>query len=141
MADALAQARWPYRVFGGLLGIFAVIALMLSAVGIYAVTAYSVAQRNQEIGVRMALGANGRQVTWLVLRRAAVQMAVGLALGLVAALGLARLIRSILVKSTADDPMTYVAVVGIFVVVTIVASLVPSRRATRLDPLAVLRSE
>jgi putative ABC transport system permease protein len=141
MADALAQSRWPYRVFGGLLGIFAVIALVLSAVGIYAVTAYSVAQRTQEIGVRMALGANSNQVTWLVLRRAAMQMAVGLALGLGAALGVARVLRSILVKSTANDPTTYVVVVAIFVVVTVVASVLPSRRATRLDPLAVLRAE
>ncbi len=141
LAESFAQARWPYRVFGGLLGIFALIALLLSSVGIYAVTAYSVAQRAQEMGVRMALGANGSQLTWLVLRRAAWQTGIGLVVGLAAGLGLSRVIKSILVQSTADDPLTYATVVGIFVAVTLIASIVPSRRATRLDPLVVLRAE
>ena len=141
LARSFAHARWPYRVFGGLLGIFALIALLLSSVGIYAVTAYSVAQRAQEMGVRMALGATGRQLTWLVLHRAAWQTAIGLVVGLAAGFGLSRVIKSILILSTADDALTYVTVVGIFVVVTLVASIVPSRRATRLDPLDVLRAE
>ena len=141
LAESFAQARWPYRVFGGLLGIFALIALLLSSVGIYAVTAYSVAQRAQEMGVRMALGASGGQLTWLVLRRAAWQTVTGLILGLGAGFGLSRVIKSILVQSTADDALTYATVVAIFVVVTLVACVVPSRRATRLDPLVVLRAE
>ena len=141
LADALAQERWPYRVFGGLLGVFALIALVLSTIGIYAVTAYSAAQRMQEIGVRMALGAARRQITWLVLRRAAWQTVAGLLVGFAAGFGLSRLIRSILVQSTADDPLTYVAVVTIFIVVTLVASIVPSRRAASLDPNVVLRAE
>jgi predicted permease len=141
LAESFAEARWPYRVFGGLLGIFALIALLLSSVGIYAVTAYSVAQRAQEMGVRMALGATGGQLIWLVLRRAAWQTAIGLAVGLGAGFGLSRVIKSILVQSTADDALTYAAVVAIFVVVTLVACVVPSRRAARLDPLVVLKSE
>jgi predicted permease len=141
LAESFAQTRWPFRVFGGLLGIFALIALLLSSIGIYAVTAYSVAQRAQEMGVRMALGANGRQLTWLVLRRAAWQTGIGLVVGLGAGFGLSRVIKSILVQSTADDPLTYATVVGIFVAVTLAASIVPSRRATRLDPLVVLRAE
>ncbi|RPJ60856.1 MAG: FtsX-like permease family protein, partial [Acidobacteria bacterium] len=141
LAESFAQARWPYRVFGGLLGIFAVIALLLSSVGIYAVTAYSVAQRAQEMGVRMALGATGPQLTWLVLRRATWQTGIGLVVGLGSGYGLSRVIKSILVQSTADDALTYVTVVGIFIVVTLVASVLPSRKATRLDPLVVLRAE
>jgi putative ABC transport system permease protein len=141
LADALAEARWPYRVFGGLLGVFALIALVLSAVGIYAVTSYAVAQRRQEIGVRMALGANGAQVTWLVMRRAAWQLGLGLGVGLAAAVGVGRVLHSIVVRGVTGDPATYLVVVGIFVAVTVLASIVPSRRATRLDPLAVLRAE
>jgi putative ABC transport system permease protein len=77
MDQLLAQQRWPFRVFGSMFAIFAVIALVLSAVGLYAVTAYSVTQRTAEIGVRMALGAQSKQVMWLVLKRALVQLAIG----------------------------------------------------------------
>src|SRR5258708_8155409 len=77
MDQQLAQQRWPFRVFGSMFAIFAVIALSLSSVGLYAVTAYSVAQRTQEIGVRVALGAQAAQVWWLVMRRAVVQPVVG----------------------------------------------------------------
>jgi ABC-type antimicrobial peptide transport system permease subunit len=128
-------------VFGGLLGIFALIALGLSMLGVYAVTSYSVAQRTAEIGVRMALGASGGTITWLVLRRAVIQAAVGLVVGSLAGFGLSRVLTSVLVKSTADDPLTYVAVIGVFVATTIVACLVPAWRATRVDQLAVLRTE
>ncbi len=87
MNEFLAQVRWPYRVFGTMFAIFAVIALVLSAVGIYAVTAYSVTQRTQEIGVRMALGAQRGQVSWLILRQGLIQLAIGLTIGLSRARG------------------------------------------------------
>ena len=86
----LAQQTWPYRVFGTLFAIFAVIALVMSAVGLYAVMAYSVTQRTTEIGVRMALGADGRQVSWLILKRGLWQMGARPALGLAGAFGLSR---------------------------------------------------
>ena len=81
--EMLRQQMWPYRVFGSLFAIFALIGLLLSSVGLYAVVAYSVTQRTQEIGVRMALGAQGSQVTWMILRRGLVQLALGLVIGLV----------------------------------------------------------
>ena len=81
MDARLAQMRWPMRVFGSMFTIFAVIALILSAVGLYAVTAYSVSQRTSEIGIRMALGAQPEQVLWLVLRRSLLQLAIGLPMG------------------------------------------------------------
>jgi putative ABC transport system permease protein len=141
MEQALAQNRWPHRVFGTLFTIFAFIALVLSAVGIYAVTAYSVTQRTQEIGVRMALGAQARQVSWLILRQGLVQLAIGLTLGGAGALAAGPVLQTLLVQIKPTDPATLAAIGLVFTVVTVVACLIPARRATRLDPLAALRVE
>ena len=91
--ERLAVQRWPYRVFGSMFAIFALVALVLSAVGLYAVTAYSVTQRTQEIGIRMALGAQASQVRWLILRQGIVKLAIGLPIGLAGALGVGTLLR------------------------------------------------
>jgi putative ABC transport system permease protein len=139
MDQFMAQARWPYRVFGSMFAIFACIALVLSAVGIYAVTAYAVTQRTQEIGVRMALGAQGSQVSWLILRQGLVQLAIGLALGLAGAWPLSGVLQSLVVQIPTKDPLTFAAIVAILVAVTLAACLVPTRRATRVDPLVALR--
>jgi putative ABC transport system permease protein len=141
MNQFLAQQRWPYRVFGSMFAIFAAIALVLSAVGIYAVTAYAVTQRTQEIGVRMALGAQQGQVSWLILRQGLVQLAIGLTLGLGGALPLSGVLQTLVVQIPTKDPTTFVAIAAILTAVTVAACLVPARRATRLDPLAALRSE
>jgi predicted permease len=141
MDQQLAQQRWPFRVFGSMFAIFALIALALSAVGLYAVTAYSVAQRTQEIGVRMALGAQAGQVWWLVVRRGLVQLAIGLAIGLAGALGVGQLLQSLLVQTGTRDPITLVSIVLLLMVVSIGASFWPARRATRLNPVAALRNE
>ena len=141
MDQFLAQARWPYRVFGSMFAIFAGIALVLSAVGIYAVTAYSVTQRTQEIGVRMALGARRGQVSWLILRRGLIQLAIGLALGLAGALPLSGVLQSLVVQIPTRDPVTFSAIATILIAVTIAACLIPARRATKLDPLVALRAE
>jgi ABC-type antimicrobial peptide transport system permease subunit len=141
MDQQLAEQRWPFRVFGSMFAIFALIALALSAVGLYAVTAYSVAQRTQEIGVRMALGAQAGQVWWLVVRRGLVQLAIGLAIGLAGALGVGQLLQSLLVQTGTRDPITLVSIVLLMMVVSIGASFWPARRATRLNPVAALRNE
>jgi putative ABC transport system permease protein len=137
----LQQANWPYRVFGSLFAIFAIIALVMSAVGLYAVMAYSVTQRTMELGVRMALGANGGNVIWLILKRGLWQMALGLSLGLAAAFGVSRVLATLLVGISATDPLTFAAITAILGTVAIAACLIPARRATRVDPLVALRAE
>ena len=137
----LAQQQWPIRVFGTLFAIFALIALVLAAVGLYAVMAYSVTQRTQEIGVRMALGAAGRDVSWLILRRGLIQLVVGLTIGLAGAWFTSQALRPLLVQVTPNDPMTFAAISMLLSLVALAACLVPARRATRLDPLVALRRD
>jgi putative ABC transport system permease protein len=137
----LAQDRWPYRLFGGLFAIFALIGLGLSSVGLYAVMAYSVTQRTQEIGVRMTLGADRREVSWLVLKRGLVQLALGLTLGLGGALALSQVMRSVLVQVTPSDPVTFGTITLLLTLVSIAACLEPARRASRVDPVVALRAE
>jgi putative ABC transport system permease protein len=139
--QSLAQQRWPFRVFGSMFAIFALIALVLSAVGLYAVTAYSVAQRTQEIGVRMALGAQSAQVMWLVLRRGLVQLAIGVPIGIAGAFGVGKLLQSLLVQTSTRDPLTIASIAGLMIAVSLAACFWPARRATRLDPVNALRYE
>lgn len=143
MDENLAQQRWPFRVFGSMFAIFALIALTLSAVGLYAVTAYAVSQRTQEIGIRMALGAHGDQVSWLFLRRSFVQLAIGLLLGVAGAFGVGVLFSNtdLLVQNSAGDPITIGGITLLLSAVAVAASVLPARRATRLDPLIALRRD
>ena len=141
MDEQLAQLRWPYRVFGAMFTTFALIALVLSAVGLYAVTAYSVTQRTQEIGVRMALGAPPESIRWLILRRALIQLSIGLTVGIGGAFAVGRLLRSMLVQIPTADPITLTTIVAILIVIAITACLAPSRRAMRLEPSTALRYE
>jgi putative ABC transport system permease protein len=139
--ESLAQQRWLFRVFGSMFAAFAVIALVLSAVGLYAITAYSVTQRTQEIGVRMALGAQAPQVWWLVIRAAIVQIGVGLVIGMAGAFGVGRLLQSVIVQQSPNDPVTLGSIALLFVVVSLAACFWPASRATRLDPVNALRYE
>jgi predicted permease len=137
----LAQQRWTFRVFGGMFSIFAAIALVLSAVGLYAVTAYSVVQRTAEIGVRMALGAEPGQIVWLILRRAFVQLGIALPLGVAGAFGVGRLLQSVIVKTNGRDILLIGAIALLMILVSVAACVWPARRATRLDPVAALRND
>lgn len=129
------------RFYAMLLGFFAVIATALGAVGIYGVLAYAVSQRTQEIGVRMALGAQRSEVMTLVLRRGLVLAAAGIVIGVAGAIGLTRYMSGMLFNLTPLDPTTYVAVTTLFALVALLASYLPARRATKLDPMMALRRE
>jgi putative ABC transport system permease protein len=124
-----------------LLSVFAGIAVLLSALGIYGVISYSVAQRTHEIGIRAALGASAGQLLGLVLRNGMWMTGVGLAVGLAGALGLSRLLAALLFGVGARDPITIAAVAGILAFVALLACYIPARRATKVDPMIALRYE
>ncbi len=129
------------RLYAVLLGVFAGIAVALAAIGIYGVMAYSVAQRTREIGIRMALGAQRGQVVRLVLSQGLALTLIGTVAGLGAAAAVTRYLRAMLFGLTPLDPLTFAAVALLFSAVAIVASYVPARHATRVDPLTALRCD
>jgi predicted permease len=137
VSDAVGERRFAML----LLVLFAALALALAAIGIYGVIAYSVAQRTQEIGVRMALGAQRSDVLRLVLRQGLGMAWVGLGAGIPAALVLTRLLSSMLYGVTPSDPLTFASVIVFFTAVAALASYLPARRATRIDPMVALRYE
>ncbi|MGH7617232.1 MAG: FtsX-like permease family protein, partial [Gemmatimonadaceae bacterium] len=123
-----------------LLAVFAVLAVLLAAVGIYGVLAYSVTERSHEIGVRLALGASGDRVAWLVVRRTLAIAVPGIALGLVAAAVVTRLLGKLLFEVSSTDPWTFCVVAMVLGAVGVAAALIPARRASRVDPMVSLRS-
>ena len=141
LEEALSQSLAPQRYSANLMTVFALLALVLASVGVYGVTAYSVAQRTHEIGVRMALGAKPSHMFKLILGQGLWLALIGAVVGLVAGLGASRLITSLLFGVSAHDPFTAILVCGILAGVTLVACYIPARRATRVDPVVALRCE
>ena len=141
MEELVASSLTRQRFYAILLGIFASIAAVLGAVGIYGVLAYVVGQRKQEIGIRMALGAERGAVLGLILRRGIVLMTIGITLGLAGAAGLNRYLSGMLFDLTPLDPVTYAAVGVLFAAVALSASYLPARRATQVDPVVALRCD
>jgi predicted lysophospholipase L1 biosynthesis ABC-type transport system permease subunit len=137
LATSLAARRFPLR----LLAVFAALALVLSAVGIYGVTSYAVAQRTREIGVRMAVGASAGKVVRMVLGSALRTVVIGLCIGAAGALAGGRLIASQLYGVSAHDPLTFVGIAALLALVALAASGIPALRAARIDPMAALRAE
>jgi putative ABC transport system permease protein len=141
LEEIVAERSAGRRLAAQLIAVFASLALALAAVGIYGVMSYAVAQRTQEIGIRMALGAEREHVLRMVLRNGTVLALAGIAIGLAAAFALARLIAALLFETSTADPPTFSAVPVLLLAVALLASYLPARRAARVDPMAALRCE
>ena len=141
MEDVVLESVRPQRFSMTVVGLFAIVALALAAIGIYGVLANAVTQQTHEIGVRMALGARSRDVMWSVLRRALMLMAAGVAIGAVGAIALARVMAGLLYEVHPNDAITFAGAAVLLALLALAASLVPAWRATRVDPLVALRAE
>ena len=141
METVIRQTFASQQFSAVLLGGFSLASLLLAAVGIYGLLAYSVTQRTREIGVRIALGAEPRTITRMVVASGARMVIIGAAAGLAAALALSGLMKSLLFGIGPRDPLTFIAAPAVFVVVALVAAYVPARRAARVSPMEALRAE
>jgi predicted permease len=140
LREAVARPLWFIRVFGTMFMIFGFIALFLASIGLYAVMSFSVSRRTREVGIRMALGARGQDVVSMIFRQGAIQLGIGMVLGLALALGMSQLVQMLLLDVKPRDPAIYSGVVTALVATGLLACLIPARRATRVDPLVALRS-
>jgi putative ABC transport system permease protein len=141
LEQLLGTSVAPRRFNMMLLGIFAGVALVLAAVGLYGVMSYSVTWRTHEIGIRMALGARRADVLRLVVRQGMIMALIGLGIGLIGAFSLSRVMRSLLHGVSPTDPLTFTGVSIVLLCVALLACLIPARRATRVDPIVALRNE
>ena len=141
MEEVISESLASRRLNLWLLGLFAGIALVLSAAGLYGVISYLVAQRTREIGVRLALGAQTQDVVTLVMRQGARLTLAGIALGLLGALLFTRVLASLIYGVSARDPLTFAAIAALLAVVALLATWIPAERAARVDPLAAIRQE
>lgn len=140
LGEALRQQTWFYTVFGVLFAAFGAAALFLASVGLYGVLAFSVRRRTAELGIRMALGADARQVRTLILRQGFLQIGIGLVIGMGLALLLGGALGSFLFQVQPRDPLVLLGTAGLLLLTGMLASILPVRRATRVDPMVALRS-
>jgi putative ABC transport system permease protein len=141
MSEIVSEASGQPRFTTLVMSFFASVAFFLAALGLYGILAYSVEQRVREIGVRVALGANKREIFRLIIGNGMRLTLMGAAVGVPLALALTRLMRGMLSGVSSTDPVTYIAVVGMLVISALLASYMPARRATRVDPIVALRAE
>ena len=141
MEDVIASETWIYWIFGTLFMAFGVVALFLAAVGLYGVMSFAVSRRTQEMGIRMALGADGPSLVRLVMKRGILQLAVGLALGIGLAALAASPLQVILYDVNARDLSVFGAVAIVLAATGLLASFIPAKRVTRVDPVAALTAE
>jgi putative ABC transport system permease protein len=141
MEELIASSLTRQRFYALMLGIFAVVAAALGAIGTYGVLAYAVSRRTNEIGVRMALGAKHGDVLRMVLRRGLILAVIGIVVGVGGAAALSSSLTAMLYGLTPLDPTTYLSVIGLFAAVVVLASYMPARRAAKVDPLVAIRCE
>jgi putative ABC transport system permease protein len=141
MEDLRQFSFWQYKLFGWMFSAFGFVALLLASVGVYGVLSYSVSQRRQEIGVRMALGAGRADVLRLVIGQGIRLAALGIGAGVFAALGVTQFIKTLLYNVTASDPASFGLVAVFLAIVAVIASYVPARRAMGVDPIVALRND
>jgi predicted permease len=141
LRSRVKQNIWVYNVFGVLFMVFGGVALFLASIGLYAVMAFSVSRRTPEVGIRMAMGAEGRQVLSLILRQGLAQIGIGVVLGIGVAVVVGKGLTIVLFQVKPGDPQVFALVAAVLVVTGTLASVIPARRATRVDPLVALRSE
>jgi ABC-type antimicrobial peptide transport system permease subunit len=137
VSAAVAPARWSTT----LLGVFACVALVIAGLGVFGVLSFIVTQRTRELGIRIALGASSTSVQRLVVGRGMVLVSIGLVVGLIGAFALTRFMSTLLYGVTPTDPLTFAGVAGVLLGAAAVASYLPARRATRVDPIVALRAE
>ena len=141
MTEVVSRSVWQPRLYAILFSVFAAVALALASVGLYGVMAYSVSERSREIGIRVALGAQRRDVLKLVVMQGMTLTLIGIGIGLAAALALTQLMRSLLFEVSVTDPLTFAGLAAMLSVVALLACWIPARRATRVDPMIALRCE
>jgi ABC-type antimicrobial peptide transport system permease subunit len=141
MSDQLHEHWNQERLIAQLVSFFGALALILACIGLYGVMAHGVARRTNEIGIRMALGAKGGNIAWMILRETLYLVLAGLLIGVPAALAGARLISAQLFETSPTDPVTLIAAAAILTLVALLAGYLPARRASRVNPLTALRYE
>jgi putative ABC transport system permease protein len=141
MDQVVSESVVPQRLSTMLLGVFAVSAMMLAGIGIYGIVAYFVTNSSHNIGIRMALGASPRNILKLVVAQGMILTLVGIGIGALAAFAVARLMKGLLVGVSTTDPMVFAGIALLLAIVALMASFIPARRATKVDPLVVLRYE
>jgi ABC-type antimicrobial peptide transport system permease subunit len=141
MDEIRRSGFWQYRLFGQMFGSFGALAIILAIVGVYGVLSYSVSQRTQEFGVRMALGAAPRDVRRMMIRQGMALAAWGIGLGALGAVAVTRIIGSLLYNVTPTDPVSFGGVIALMLAVAAAAAYLPARRATMVDPMVALRAE
>jgi putative ABC transport system permease protein len=139
--EARFNTFWQYGLFGWMFGVFGAVALLLASIGVYGVLSYAVSQRTQEIGVRMALGASRQNVFGLVVSHGARLAGMGILCGVIGAFGVTRVVTSLLYNVSATDPLIFVGTAAFLAVIAMLASYIPARRATGVDPMIALRAE
>jgi predicted permease len=141
LSEHIGRSLVQQKLVARLATFFGLLALLLASVGLYGVMSYGVARRTNEIGIRMALGARGRSVLWLVLREALVLVVIGLVVGLIAALAVTKTAESLLYELKPNDPLTIALATLFLAAVAVLAGYLPARRAARVDPIVALREE